>query len=135
MKATSLVFVVLLPSAVLAGKEERDFLKKEVAPVVKQAEEAYAKSCGCPLKIEVKSDSLKTTDDLIRAKYIAESIRDGVASQCEDEEGKKVLCRMKSLEINKGKDRVFTFVEPKGTATTDGQSYVPLKMMLEQLEK
>lgn len=117
-----------------AGKAEREYQKGTLNPAVKAAESAYKSSCGCALKINVAA-SIKTEDDMRQAKNISESITEGAKSYCTDDESKKAVCQMKTLDISKGDDTSFTFKGGKGAAVTDGQSYPAWDMMTPQLDK
>lgn len=70
-----------------------------------------------------------------QAKYVAENIADNVAGYCNDDASKKAMCAMKTLDITKAKESKFTFAGGKGTATTDGQSYVTFDMMTREIDK
>lgn len=105
-----------------AGKAERDYMQKDVVPVVKDAEAKWLKSCGCPLAITVDESSIQTRSDLGQAHEIAVRVGDGVVKYCTDNASKKALCQLKSLTIAKEKPAGFTFKDGKGVASTDGQS-------------
>jgi hypothetical protein len=139
MKRSLAVSALLLVSitaslTAFAGKEEREFMKNEVQPAVKKATDAYKASCGCALAITV-SDTLKSTDDMRQARNIANGITDSVGGYCNDADSKKAMCAMKSLDIVKGADTKFSFKGGKGTAITDGQSYVSFDMMTREIDK
>ncbi|MDZ4661656.1 MAG: hypothetical protein SGJ18_08555 [Pseudomonadota bacterium] len=127
---------LLLSATAFAGKEQREYMKTDIMPKIAQAQDAYKKACACALKIDVKADSFASNDDLINAKYIAENMIENVAGYCTDAESKKALCKMKTLEIVFGKEGpLFKFASGKGTAITNGQSYVSLKMITDVLDK
>jgi hypothetical protein len=135
LAASALLLVTVTASVTaFAGKEEREFMKNEVAPAVKEAETKLKAACGCALKINV-SDTLKSTDDMRQARNIANGVTEGAPGYCTDAESKKAICQMKTLDIVKGKDTAFTFKGGKGTAVTDGSSYVSWDMMTRELDK
>lgn len=117
-----------------AGKTEREYQKNELTPAVTKAQDTYKKACGCALKINVNA-SLKAVDDMRQAKYIAENITDNVTGYCNDDASKKAMCAMKTLDITKGPDTKFSFAGGKGSAVTDGQSYVSFDMMTREIDK
>jgi hypothetical protein len=126
--------VVLLVSPAFADKASREFMKNELAPAVKAAETKVKTACGCALKINLAA-SIKEDGEMRTAKHIAGSINDEVEKFCSDAESKKSVCQMKTLDIAKAADSKFTFAGGKGTATTDGQSYVSFEMMTRELDK
>lgn len=135
LAASALLLVTLTASVTaFAGKEEREFMKNEVAPAVKEAETKLKASCGCATKINV-SDTLKSVDDMRQGRNIAKAVTEGAEGYCTDAESKKAICQMKTLDIVKGKDTAFAFKAGKGTATTDGSSYVSWDMMTRELDK
>jgi hypothetical protein len=129
-----LLITITAPLLAFAGKEEREFSKNEMAPAVKKAEDTFKSACGCALKINV-SDTLKAVDDMRQAKYISENIVEGAPKYCNDADSKKAMCVMKTLDIVKGKDTGFAFKAGKGTATTDGNSYVSWDMITREIDK
>lgn len=54
--AASLIGLSVMAMPVLAGKEEREFLKNEVVPRVKEAETKFRSACGCALAITAELD-------------------------------------------------------------------------------
>lgn len=137
MKRTLLASMLLITMASMtafAGKEEREFAKNEMGPAVKKAETDFKAACGCALKITV-SDTLKSIDDMRQAKYISENMSEGAPKHCNDAESKKAMCVMKTLDIVKGPETKFAYKAGKGTATTDGNSYVSWDMMTREIDK
>ncbi len=126
--------MMMISMTAFAGKAEREYQKGTLNPAVKAAETAYKASCGCALKINVAA-SIKSEDDMRQAKYISESVAEGVKGYCSDDESKKAVCQMKTLDISKGADTAFTFKGGKGAAVTDGQSYASWEMMTRELDK
>ncbi len=134
MRIILTVFLASISMTALAGKAERDYLKNEVLPAVAEAEAAFKKACGCALKIKV-GESFKTTDEMYRAKHIAESVKDGAAGHCTDADSKRAVCTMKTLKIELTKEAKFSFAGSVGTATTDGQVHTSFDMMTKELDK
>jgi len=135
MKQVAVISAVMLLSVVaFAGKAEREYQKSDLTPAVTKAQDAYKKSCGCGLKINVNA-SLKEVDDMRQAKHVSDNIAESVAGYCTDDASKKAVCAMKTLDITKGKESKFSFAGGKGTAVTDGQSYVTFDMMTRELDK
>lgn len=137
MKKIAMTAAVLMMATMtaFAGKAEREYKKETLDPAVKAAETAYKSSCGCALKVNVAKDILNSQDDMSQARYISQSIADGAAGYCTDDESKKAVCQMKTLEISKGKETGFSFKGSKGSAVTDGQSYVSFDMITRELDK
>jgi hypothetical protein len=130
---------VMAPSmTAFAGKKERDFMEKEVVPKVKEAEDKFKASCGCPLAITVDDSTTQTTEDLRQASRMARSISEGAPKYCTDAASKKAVCQLKSLVFTKeakmGKVE-FTFKDGKGQLTQDGQMYAGWDQMTRKLDK
>src|SRR5687767_5783605 len=134
-KAVAIAAVMLVSVVAVAGKAEREYMKNEVMPAVKKAQDNFKKFCGCALAITVNEKTVVTTDDMYPAKHIANSVADSVEGYCTDDASKKAVCQMKSLEIGKAKEATFSFKGGKGVATTDGQSHVSFEMMTRELDK
>lgn len=136
MKKTALFagLMMMVSLSAFAGKAEREYKKESLDPAVKAAETAYKGSCGCSLKITVAA-TIKSEDDMRQAKYVSESVAEGAKAYCTDDESKKAVCQMKSLEISKAADTSFSFKSGKGSAITDGQSYPSWDMMTRELDK
>lgn len=127
--------LLFVPIAAFAGKEEREFMKNDVAPAVTAAQGAYKKGCGCDLKVTIDEATIKSKDDMYQVKHIAESVTDGAPKHCTDAESKKAICKMKSLKLAKAAEAKFTFSGSAGIATTDGQSSTTFDMMSAELDK
>jgi hypothetical protein len=125
---------LLVSSLAIAGKAEREYVKTDLTPAVTKAQDSFKKACGCALKINVNAN-LKEIDDMRQAKYISDNISDSAAGYCTDDASKKAMCVMKTLDITKGKETKFTYAGGKGTAITDGQSYVSWDMMTREIDK
>ena len=122
-------------SPAFAGKEERETMKNEVVPAVKEAEAKFKSACGCALAITVDETTVKSKDDMYKVKYMAEKVTEGAPQHCTDAESKKAMCQMKSLVLGKAAEATFTFKNGKGIATTDGQSSCSWEMMVQELDK
>jgi len=134
-KITAAGSIVLVSSLVaFAGKAEREFQKKELKPMIAKAEAKYRSACGCALTITV-TPSIRTYEDMRQARFIARDILDKADGYCTDTESKKAMCAMRTLEIVRGKETSFTYSGTKGTATTEGVSYVNFEMITRQLDK
>jgi hypothetical protein len=126
--------IMLISLTAYAGKEEREFMKNEVVPAVQKAEAEFKKSCGCGLKINVNAN-LKSRDEMAQARNISNAIVEGAPKHCTDDASKKAMCALKSVDITKGKETAFAFKGGKGTAVTDGQSYVSWDMITREVDK
>jgi hypothetical protein len=136
MNRTMLVVSMMCISmTAFAGKAERDTMTKQVAPAVAAAEAKYKSSCGCALTITVDETTIKTKDDMLNVKHIAEHVTEGAGKYCTDDASKKAVCQMKTLTLAKSKPAKFTFKDGAGVATTDGQSICTFEMMTRELDK
>lgn len=127
-----LVLSAVVTSMAFAGKAEREFIKEKLNPAIAEAETAFKKTCGCPLKISYKG--LESEDHLRLVRSMANSVTEGV-KYCTDAESKKAVCQMKTLELTKAAESAFNFSGGKGLATTDGQSYPTFNMMTDKLDQ
>jgi hypothetical protein len=118
-----------------AGKAERDAMSKKVVPAVNAAEEKFKASCGCPLKITVDETTIKSTNDMTLAKYMAEHVTAGAPKYCTDDASKKAVCQMKNLTLAKAAKAEFTFKDGAGLCTTDGQGSCSWEQMTRVLDK
>ena len=130
-----LAMIVGASFSAFAGKQERDKMTKKVMPELEAAQKAYKGACGCALAITVDEATIKTTDDMQEAIYMARSITEGAPKYCTDDASKKAICQMKSVTLAKSKPAAFTFKDGKGTMTTDGQSHCSWDMITRQLDK
>ncbi len=135
MKRLFVTASLFLSITALAGKAEREYMKSDVEPAVKDAETKFKAACGCALKITVTESTTKNNDDLYQVKHVAESVASGPAAYCNDAASKKAVCQMKTLQIVRGTATTFTFKAGVGTATHDGQSYTGWDMMTQELDK
>lgn len=134
-RAICAVALLAMALPAYAGKKERDYAAKTLAPAVKKAADTYKASCGCDLAITVDEASVKTVDDMSQVRYIAERVEKGAAKYCTDAASKKAVCAMKSLTLAKQAKAAFTFAGGKGTASTDGQAGCTFEMMTRELDK
>lgn len=130
-----LIVTSLASWTAFAGKEEREMMKGEVAPAVKDAEAKVKASCGCAMKITVDEATVKTKDDMYVVKHMAGYVADGAPGYCSDDASKKAVCQMKTLVFAKAAKAEFTFKAGKGTATTDGQAGCSWEMITRELDK
>ncbi len=133
-RAIVIGWLIALSLTAVAGKEEREFSKNQVAPAVKKAQTTFKNSCGCALAINV-SDTLKTKDEMKQAVNTCDSIVEEAPKYCNDADSKKAMCQLKSLDIVKGPDPKFVYKAGNGTAITDGQSYVSWEVMIREIDK
>jgi hypothetical protein len=133
------VIGLMAPSmTAFAGKREREFMEKELAPKVKDASDKFKSSCGCSLAITVDDSTTKSTDDMRQARSMAGTISEGAPKFCTDAASKKAVCQLKSLVLAKAvKPAVaeFTFKDGKGMLTQDGQMYTGWDQMIQKLDK
>jgi len=130
--------LLMLAGVAWAGEKERA-AKREDEKLLKEAADAFKGSCGCPLKIDVKWDAIKTEDQLYQLKYFANSIKDSVDGYCKTGDGaadnRKAICAMKSVEVTNGKESSATFAGGKAVATLTDSSYVTFDMIKNQVDK
>jgi hypothetical protein len=132
----SLVSILIFAAAALAGKLERAYIASDIDPAVKESESKFKAGCGCALKITINDNTKKELDDLQQVKYIVDGLQELAASAyCKDAETRKVMCRMKSLEVAKGTEAKFTFKDAKGVVTHDGTTYLGWKGIAQGLDK
>ena len=130
-----LVLLTTAPLLAFAGKAERDFVTQEVEPAIKASGDKISKTCGCPMKLDVKLDSFTDVDQLRNARNFVRAVGDGAAGHCTDAPSKAAVCKMKTLEVSRGSSVNFTFAGGKGTATTDVSSYPSWSMIATQVDK
>src|SRR5262249_49461083 len=121
--------IVFAATTGFAGKEDRDFMTKEVQPAAKTAGDKWKASCGCALKITIDDKTLDKKDDMYAAKHFFEYITDGVGGYCNDAASKKALCQMKTLVVKKADDAGFTFKGGTGTASVYGNTSPSFEMV------
>src|ERR1041384_3082890 len=80
-----------------AGKEEREMMKNEVTPAVKEAMAKVKASCGCAMTITVDETTVKTTDDMYQIKHMAGWVTEGAPAYCTDDASQKAVCQRKTL--------------------------------------
>jgi len=130
---------IMAPSmTAFAGKKERDFMEKELAPKVKEAGDKFKASCGCPLAITIDDSTTQSTDDMRQARGMATTIIEGAPKYCTDAASKKAICQLKSLVLAKAvkpANAEFTFKDGKGMLTHDGSMYTGWDQMTRKLDK
>ena len=129
------ITLLLISTTALAGKEERDFMTKEVQPKAKEAAAKWKSSCGCDLKIQIDDASFTKKDDMSAAASFFGHIIDGVGGYCTDGASKKAMCQLKTLVVKKADDATFSFKGGTGTATVYGSTSPSFEMITEQLDK
>src|SRR5215470_2206501 len=127
---------VLMAASVtaFAGKEERDFLNKEVQPSARETEAKWKASCGCGLKVSIEEASFAEKQDMRSAKAFCDRVSESISGYCTDAASKKAMCQMKTLVVKKG-DVAFTFRGGTGTATVSGYESPSWDMVTRQLDK
>ena len=130
-----LVLLTTAPLLAFAGKAERDFVTQEVEPAIKASGDQISKTCGCPMKLDVKLDSFTDVDQLRNARNFVRAVGDGAAGHCTDAPSKAAVCKMKTLEVSRSSSVTFKFAGGKGTATTDVSSYPSWSMIATQVDK
>ena len=134
----ALVGIMAPSTTAFAGKKERDFMEKELAPKVKGAQDKFQASCGCALAITIDDSTTTTTDDMRQARNAANTIIEGAPKYCTDAASKKAVCQLKSLvlaKVVKPAKAEFTFKDGKGQLTHDGQMYTGWDQMTRVLDK
>lgn len=129
------VSVLAASSPAFAGKEDRDFMTKEVVPAAKAAEAKWKSSCGCALTIKIDEASLKSKDDMPAARNFCNTIAEEVVAYCSDASSKKAMCAMKTLVVKKADDATFAFKGGTGTATVYGITAPSFDMVTHELDK
>src|ERR1700742_902826 len=95
----ALVGIMAPSTTAFAGKKERDFMEKELAPKVKEAQDKFKSACGCALAITIDDSTTTTTDDMRQARSAASTIIEGAPKYCTDAASKKAVCQLKSLVL------------------------------------
>lgn len=137
MKLTTPIALALtfLSAVAFAGKPEREFMKSELAPAVKQAEERFKSACGCALKITLNDSTTKDIEDMRKAKYAVGYVAEGAPGYCTDAESKKAVCQLKTLEVTKAAEATFTFKGGKGVCAHDGNAVPGWDMITREIDK
>jgi len=118
-----------------AGKEERDFLAKEVQPAAREAEAKWKASCGCALKVSVDEGSFTVKTDMSAAKAFCERVSENITKYCTDAASKKAMCQMKTLVVKKANGATFKVKGGTGTATVAGYESPSWDMVTQELDK
>src|SRR5262245_29528219 len=119
----------------LAGKEERDFMTKEVQPAAREAEAKWKASCGCALKVSVDEASFTVKSDMYTAKAFCGRVAKSITGYCTDAASKKAMCQMKTLVVKKANDSTFTYKGGTGTATVANSASPSWEMLTRELDK
>lgn len=117
----------------LAGKKEREYMKKYVKPAIAAAKKAYKTNCGCDLTFSL-DPALKTEGELAVIRGSANSIAEGIPKYCTDKDSKSAACKMKTLRIAKSEPTGFVFKGTVGTANSDGNIYIAWDQMAEKID-
>jgi hypothetical protein len=123
MKSLVLLGCFLSLSA-FAGKLDREYKKTEFDPSIKKMTDAFKTASGCDLKLEFVGKDFESQDNMVQAKYLIDSITEGVGPYCLDKEtqkpdadSQKAVCKLKTLKVQIGKETGFDFKDSVGTAT------------------
>ncbi|HEY0190284.1 MAG TPA: hypothetical protein VGC42_04130 [Kofleriaceae bacterium] len=127
--------MMLLSVTAFAGKAEREFMKSDVNPAVKAANEKVKAACGCAMNIIVDEASLSKQDEMYPIKHMAQSIAEEAPKYCTDEASKKAVCKIKTLVLAKTATAEFKFNNGKGIMSTDGQSQCSWDMVTREVDK
>ena len=131
-----IALTLVVSSAALAGKAEREYMKEIVAPAMKAASKAYKTSCGCSLTI-VADPAFASKDEMGVIRSTANSVEKGVKKHCSDKPSRAAACKMKTLKIWKAKkkgDATFSFSGSTGTALSDGSQFIDWEQMMEKVD-
>jgi len=135
MKRVFVGVLMAVSLTALAGKEERDFMTKEVLPAARGAEAKWKASCGCGLRVSVEESSFKVKSDMHPAKQFCDRVAESITGYCSDVGSKKAMCQMKTLVVKRANDVTFTFKSGTGTATVDAYSSPSWDMLTRELDK
>jgi hypothetical protein len=135
MKRVLVGVLMAVSMTALAGKEERDFMTKEVQPAAREAEAKWRASCGCSFALAVDEASFDEKQDMRSAKAFCERVGESITSYCTDGASKRAMCKMKTLVVKKAKDTAFTFRGGTGTATVSGYESPSWDMVTRELDK
>jgi hypothetical protein len=127
--------LLALTSTAHAGKAEREYAESTMNPAVKAAAAAYKSACTGDLKIDVKADTFQTVDEMRQVSGFVNQITSSAASYCKDSGTKKVMAKLKVLEISKSKQVTVKFSGDKAVATTDESSYPSWDMLAREVDK
>ncbi len=87
-----LVGLMLVSAPVRAGKPERD-RAKELERLMKAAQGAIKKSCGCGPSLAGKWQSFPDVHKMFRCHDTVEAIKDASVKHCTDADSKRAYCR------------------------------------------
>ena len=135
MKRVLVCVLMAVSITAVAGKEERDFLTKEVQPAAREAEAKWKASCGCGLKVAIDEASFTVKQDMRPAKAFCERVAESITGYCTDAASKKAMCQMKTLVVKKASDSTFSFKGGTGTATVAAGFSPSFDMVTKELDK
>ena len=128
------VVIVLGAPTAGADKQHRDVMAMELIPAARAAEANFKASCECALAVVI-DDSIKTIDEMVSARYIADEVSTGAAKYCTDAGSRKAMCQMKTLRLASASHPTFTFDAGVGIATTNGEHHATWDMITRVLDK
>jgi hypothetical protein len=135
MKRVLVCVLMAVSVTAVAGKEERDFMNKEVQPSAREAEAKWKASCGCGIRVAIDEGSFTEKQDMRSAKAFCDRVSESIAGYCTDGASKKAMCQMKTLVVKKANETTFTFKGGTGTATVSGYESPSWDMVTKQLDK
>ena len=135
MKRVLVCVLMAVSVTAVAGKEERDFMNKEVQPSAREAEAKWKASCGCGIRVAIDDASFTEKQDMRSAKAFCDRVSESIAGYCTDGASKKAMCQMKTLVVKKANETTFTFRGGTGTATVSGYESPSWDMVTKQLDK
>lgn len=97
MKLFLVQVLMLVSSMAFAGKAERE-LQATINEKMKAGVDAVKANCGCAMKVDIKWDSYKTTDQMTAVKNSLDSFNEESKAYCTDAGAKKAVCAMKTIE-------------------------------------
>jgi hypothetical protein len=135
IKRLSLLAIMSVSVVAIAGKEERDLYKNDVAPAVTAAQTKWKAGCGCPLAVTIDDGIMNSRYQLNNVKNLADDLAEQGPKYCTDAASKKAMCQMSALAIVGGKEGTFTFKGGHGTATITNDEIPSWDMITKVLDK
>jgi hypothetical protein len=118
-----------------AGKEERDFMEKEVQPAARGAEAKWKASCGCALHVAVDENSFTVKHDMYAAKAFCDRVAESITGYCTDGASKKAMCQMKTMVVKRGNNAAFSYKGGTGVAIIEQDASPSWDMVTRELDK
>src|ERR1700733_7657963 len=109
IKRLCLLAIMSVSVVAIAGKEERELSKNNVAPAVAAGQAKGKTGCCCPLAITIDDGVMNSRYQLNNVKNLADELADEGPKYCSDAASKKAMCQMSALAIVAAKSGAFTF--------------------------